>query len=84
MIPTRYDDWRAEVVRSAKLLASRTDKLVLCGLSMGGTLSLDVASSGDVKPAGVVTINAQILDRKGIVVTLGPYLEKLDAFSAES
>src|SRR5262245_15770290 len=77
MIPTRYDDWRAEVVRTAKLLASRTDKVVLCGLSMGGTLSLDVASSGDVTPAGVVAINAQILDRKGIVVKLGPYLEKI-------
>ena len=77
MLPTRYDDWRAEVVRSAKRLAERTDKLVLCGLSMGGTLSLDVASSGDVLPAGLVVINTQILDRKGIVVKLGPWLEKI-------
>jgi carboxylesterase len=77
MLPTRYDDWRAEVVRVSKQLAARTDKIVLCGLSMGGTLSLDVASSGDVAPAGVVAINAQILDRKGIVVKLGPYLEKI-------
>src|SRR5262245_7474809 len=77
MLPTRYDDWRAEVVRAAKLLASRTDKIVLCGLSMGGTLSLDVASRGDVRPAGLGAINSQILDRKGIVVKLGPYLEKI-------
>jgi carboxylesterase len=77
MLPTRYDDWRAEVVRVAKLLGTRADKVVLCGLSMGGTLALDVASGGDVAPAGVVAINAQILDRKGIVVTLGPWLEKI-------
>jgi carboxylesterase len=77
MLPTRYDDWRGEVVRVAKNLAARVDKTVLCGLSMGGTLALDVASSGDVPAAGVVTINAQILDRKGIVVKLGPYLEKI-------
>ena len=77
MLPTRYGDWRAEVVRMAKLLRSRTDKVVLVGLSMGGTLSLDVASSGDFEPAGVVTINAQILDRTGIVVKLGPWLEKI-------
>lgn len=77
MLPTRYDDWRAEVVRAATSLRSRTDKVVLVGLSMGGTLALDVASSGDAAPAGVVAINAQILDRKGIVVKLGPYLEKI-------
>ncbi len=77
MLPTRYDDWRAEVVRTTKLLGTRVDKVVLCGLSMGGTLALDVASGGDVAPAGVVTINAQILDRKGLVVKLGPWIEKI-------
>ena len=77
MLPTRYDDWRGEVVASAKRLSARAAKVVLCGLSMGGTLALDVASSGDVTPAGVVTINAQILDRTGIVVKLGPWLEKI-------
>ena len=77
MLPTRYDDWRAEVVASAKRLSARTESIVLCGLSMGGTLSLDVASGGDVTAAGVVTINAQILDRTGIVVKLGPWLEKI-------
>ncbi len=77
MLPTRYDDWRAEVVQASKRIASSTDKVVLCGLSMGGTLALDVVSSGDVTPAGIVAINAQILDRTGIVVKLGPYLEKI-------
>jgi carboxylesterase len=77
MLPTRYDDWRAHVVSTVKSLAARTDSVVLLGLSMGGTLCLDVASGGGVAVAGVVTINAQILDRHGIVVKLGPYLEKI-------
>jgi carboxylesterase len=77
MLPTRYADWRAHVVASARALAARTERLVMVGLSMGGTLALDLASGGDVNVTGVVTINAQILDREGIVVKLGPYLEKI-------
>lgn len=77
MLPTRYDDWRRHVVASARALRERTDRVVMLGLSMGGTLSLDAASSGEVPVAGVVTVNAQILDRRGIVVKLGPYLEKI-------
>ncbi len=42
---------------------------------MGGSLVLDLASSDSV--AGVVTINAQILDREGLVVKLAPLIEKL-------
>jgi carboxylesterase len=49
--------------------------VVLLGLSMGGTLVLDVGSTERV--AGVVTINAQILDRGGVVVKLAPLIEKL-------
>lgn len=77
ILPTRYDDWRRHVVARARALRERTDRVVMVGLSMGGTLSLDAASSGEVSAAGVVTINAQILDRRGIVVRLGPYLEKI-------
>jgi len=77
MLPTRYDDWRAHVESSVRALSTRTDRVVLVGLSMGGTLALDVASGTGARVAGVVTINAQILDRTGIVVKLGPYLEKI-------
>jgi carboxylesterase len=76
MLPTRYDDWRAHVFSTAKALRQRTDRVVLLGLSMGGTLALDVASGGGLDIAGIITINAQILDRQGILVKLGPYLEK--------
>lgn len=77
MLPTRYDDWRAAVHATAKRLKERYEHLVLVGLSMGGTLSLDVATGTDAKVSGVVTINAQILDRDGLAVKLGPYIEKV-------
>jgi carboxylesterase len=77
MLPTRYDDWRAYVEKRARALAERTDHVFLVGLSMGGTLALDVASGTGARIAGVVTINAHILDRTGIVVKLGPFLEKI-------
>jgi carboxylesterase len=77
MIRTRYDDWRSCVVSAAVELRKRTDTLVMFGLSMGGTLVLDTVSAGDVKADGLVTVNAQILDREGLIVKLGPYLEKI-------
>jgi len=77
MLPTRYEDWRAHVEARARAFAERVSRVVLVGLSMGGTLALDVASGSGAKIAGVVSINAQILDRTGIVVKLGPYLEKI-------
>jgi carboxylesterase len=42
---------------------------------MGGTWVLDWATTD--APAGVVTINAQILDRGGVVVKVAPLIEKL-------
>ena len=77
MMPTRYDDWRAHVLSAAQALAARTDRLLLFGLSMGATLVLDIASGGELAAAGVVTVNAQILDREGLIVKLAPFLEKI-------
>jgi len=77
MRSTRYDDWRAHVLASAQALRARCDRVVLFGLSMGGTLALDVASGGGLEVAGVATVNAQILDREGLVVKLAPFLEKI-------
>jgi carboxylesterase len=77
MLPTRYDDWRASVHATSKRLQQLHEHGVLVGLSMGGTLALDVASGTDARISGVVTINAQILDRGGLAVRLGPYIEKV-------
>lgn len=76
ILPTRYDDWKAAVVAAGRALAARTERLLIAGLSLGGTLSLDVASS-ELSPAGVVTINAQILNRDGLAIRLGPLIERI-------
>jgi carboxylesterase len=75
LVPTRYADWRAEALAALTRLRSRTQQVFVVGLSMGGTLALDLATTEAVD--GVVTINAQILDRGGLVVKLGPIIEKL-------
>jgi carboxylesterase len=75
MVRTCFADWRGEVERALKRLHARTERCVLVGLSMGGTLVLDVASGGaDV--AGVVAINAPFLKRRAIENLLAPYLAK--------
>lgn len=75
MIRTRYEDWRGEVERGLQVLRSRTERVVPLGLSMGGTLVLDVVSANPGSVAGAVTINAPVLDREGILVKLAPFLE---------
>lgn len=40
MMPTRWDDWTAEVEEGYVRLANRTDRVVIAGLSMGGSLAL--------------------------------------------
>lgn len=76
MVRTRYADWRGEVERALKRLQMRTERCLLVGLSMGGTLVLDVASAGaDV--AGVVAINALALKRGGVAALFAPYVAKI-------
>jgi carboxylesterase len=60
MIPTRWDDWTAEVESAYRRLAARTDSVVVAGLSMGGSLTLwtglqhpEVAGLVCVNPAAV-------------------------------
>ncbi len=40
MVPTRWSDWAAEVAAAYQRLASRTERIVVVGQSMGGTLAL--------------------------------------------
>lgn len=40
MLPTRWSDWTAEVEGALARLAGRTDRVVVAGLSMGGSLAL--------------------------------------------
>ena len=75
LLPTRYPDWRAEALAALTRLRARTQQVFVVGLSMGGTLALDLATTEPVD--GVVTINAQILERGGLIVKLGAIIEKL-------
>jgi carboxylesterase len=75
LLPTRYADWRAEALAALTRLRARTSQVFVVGLSMGGTLALDLATTEAID--GVVTINAQILDRGGLIVKLAPVIEKL-------
>jgi carboxylesterase len=75
LLPTRYADWRAEALAALTRLRARTQHVFAVGLSMGGTLALDLATTESL--GGVVTINAQILDRGGLIVKLAPIIEKI-------
>lgn len=72
---TRYDDWYGALDRMVDHLAARCEQVVLIGHSMGGTLTLDLASRrpGDVAAAAV--INAQVLDPTQLLAKLAPILQ---------
>lgn len=56
MIPTRWSDWSAEVDAAYRRLASRVDKVVVAGLSMGGSLTLWTALEHP-EVCGIVCVN---------------------------
>ena len=58
MIPTRFADWYAAAEEALAELATRTERQVVVGLSMGGTVVTTLAADHDV--AGLVAINAAI------------------------
>lgn len=72
---TRYGDWRRTVEDAVERTAAQCDRVVLVGHSMGGTLSIDVASTRPGDVAGVATINAIVLDRPDLLARLGPLLQ---------
>jgi carboxylesterase len=56
MLPTRWADWVASAELAYQLLATRTDKVVVVGLSMGGALTLRLGADHP-EIAGLVCIN---------------------------
>lgn len=56
MIGTRWDDWAAEAEAAYQRLAARTERVIVAGLSMGGTLSLRMAADHP-EVAGLVLVN---------------------------
>lgn len=73
MATTRYADWLAAVEQATDDMAARCDRVALVGLSMGGTLALDVAARRDV--AAVVTVNVPLLDRDELVAKFAGILQ---------
>lgn len=74
---TRYADWRGAVetaVDRARNTAG-VERVVLVGHSMGGTISLDVASARPDDIAGIVAINAVILEPTQLLARLAPLLQ---------
>lgn len=72
---TRYADWYDAAERVVEHVASTSQHTVVVGLSMGGTLTLDLASRrGDLVDAAVV-INPQILDPTQALAKLAPLLQ---------
>lgn len=71
----RYADWLATVDRCVDQLQSRCRAVVVGGLSMGGLLTLDVATRRDL--AGIVTVNAPIVLPRNPLLPVLPLLAHL-------
>lgn len=74
---TRYQRWRATVEEAVDRALADSDRVVLVGHSMGGTLSLDVASARPSDVAGVVAINAIVTAPTQLLARLAPALQHL-------
>lgn len=59
MATTTYDDWYAAIDRAYTELRARCDVVVVAGLSMGGTLALDLAAHHQ-EIAGLVLVNPAV------------------------
>ena len=59
MLTTSWDDWSAEAEAAYQRLATRASKVVVAGLSMGGTLTVWLATRHP-EIAGIVAINAAV------------------------
>lgn len=77
---TRYDDWRTCVATAVGSLARGCDVVVVVGHSMGGSIALDLAGSGEHDLAGIVTINSLVLDRTEMLARLAPLLQHVIPF----
>jgi carboxylesterase len=78
MLPTTWDDWSATAEAAYQDLAMRCDRVIVVGLSMGGTLATWLAANHP-EIAGLVAINAAVMPQPEIAELLGPLLEAGEA-----
>ena len=58
---TTFDDWLAEVTRAFQELRATCRAVVICGLSMGGTLTLRLAELYPDAVDGIVLVNPSVM-----------------------
>lgn len=61
MALTRWPDWYATVDRALRDLSARCDAVLVCGLSMGGTLALRLAEEHGDRVNGLVLVNPSLM-----------------------
>lgn len=67
MLPTRWADWSGDAEKAYRTLASRTKKVVVMGLSMGGSLTLWVGAQHP-EVAGLVCVNPATQPQDDVVL----------------
>lgn len=75
MRSTTYADWLAAAERAVDTLTEACRAVVVCGFSMGGTLTLDIASRRDL--AGIVTINSPVVLPSNPLLPIMPLLRRV-------
>jgi carboxylesterase len=87
MVPTRWSDWSAAAEAAYRGLAARCDKVLVAGLSMGGTLTCWLAEAHP-EIAGIVLVNPQIDPpdgelRSGLQELMDGGMEQFDAIGSD-
>jgi carboxylesterase len=75
MARTRYADWRGAVEDALTRMSAACERVVLVGHSMGGTISVDLASAHPELVHGVAVINPPLLDRTDPLARLASILQ---------
>jgi carboxylesterase len=78
MIPTTFADWSAAAEEALDRLAGRADRLVVAGLSMGGTLTAWLAGRHP-ELAGAIFINALVDQPEGALEFVQALIDTGDA-----
>lgn len=74
---TTFDDWLAAITRELQDLTATCRSVVVCGLSMGGTLTLRLAELYPDRLAGIVLVNPSVLTQRWDATWLLPWLQRV-------
>src|SRR6266568_1097045 len=83
---TKSSEWVAEAEMGLRGLQERCDRIFVCGLSMGGTITFDLAERFGDRINGVVTVNAAMFSkdpRVKLAPLLGKFPLKLTGISSD-